>query len=98
MRNPFAISTTIVFLALAAFSAARAAPLEFHNNRLFVPVTINGVKAEALLDSAAEMTFVDPKLAARLKVAPEGSATAKGSGGASQVKFAKGIAIEAAGV
>jgi len=98
MRNPFAISTTIVFLALAAFSAARAAPLEFHNNRLFVAVTINGVKAEALLDSAAEMTFVDPHLAARLKLLPEGGETAKGSGGETQVQFAKGVNIEAAGV
>jgi hypothetical protein len=79
-------------------SAAQAASLEIHANRLFIPVTINGVKAEALLDSAAEMTFVDPKLAARLKVVPEGSATAKGSGGPTQVQFAKDIAIEAAGV
>ena len=88
----------IPVLALTAMSAAQAAPLEIHANRLFIPVTINGVRAEALLDSAAEMTFVDPKLAARLKVVPEGSATAKGSGGPTQVQFAKDIAIEAAGV
>lgn len=93
----------LTFLALASIavtinSMAQAAPLEFHGNRLFVTVSINGVQAEALLDSAAEMTFVDPKLAARLKLAPEGSETAKGSGGTTQVQFAKNVNIEAAGV
>lgn len=98
MRRQLTIATLFATIGLATLSAAHAAPLGFHGNRLFVQVTINGVNAEALLDSAAEMTFVDPKLAARLKVMPEGSATAKGSGGPTQVQFAKGINIEAAGV
>jgi len=98
MRRQLTISTVLTSITLTAMSAASAEPLEFHGNRLFVPVTINGVHAEALLDSAAEMTLVDPKLAARLKLVPEGSETAKGSGGATQVQFAKDVNIEAAGV
>jgi predicted aspartyl protease len=90
----FALASTLS----AALSAAQAAPLQVHGNRLFVDVTINGVQAEALLDSGAEMTFVDPRLAARLELSPEGSETAKGSGGDTQVQFAKGVSIEAAGV
>lgn len=85
-------------LALAAAGPLAADPLKVHDNRLFVPVTINGVAAEALLDSAAEMTFLDPRLAANLGLKPEGSQTAKGSGGHAEVQFAKGVNIDAAGV
>jgi len=98
MRRHLVFSILFASIVMSAISVAHAAPLELHGNRLFVAVTINGVKAEALLDSAAEMTFVDPKLAARLKLVPEGSETAKGSGGDAQVQFAKGVDIEAAGV
>jgi predicted aspartyl protease len=77
---------------------AAAHPLKEHNNRLFIPVTINGVKAEALLDSAAEMTFVDPRFAQELGLVAKGSETAQGSGGATRVQFADGVKIEAAGV
>jgi hypothetical protein len=91
----------IALCALAMTSAYAASPsntLTVHNNRLFIPVTINGVQSEALLDSAAEMTFIDPKLVAELGLRPEGSETAKGSGGSTKVQFAKGVNIEAAGV
>jgi predicted aspartyl protease len=98
MRRPARIFLFLASITLAAVSVARATPLEFHGNRLFVTVTINGIPAEALLDSAAEMTFVDTKLAARLKLVPEGSETAKGSGGTTEVQFAKNVDIEAAGV
>lgn len=47
-------------LTLIGPRTAPADALELHRNRVFVPVTINGVAAEALLDSAAEMTFIDP--------------------------------------
>jgi hypothetical protein len=90
--------SALVTLALASAHAATSNVLKIHNNRLFVPVTVNGVQTEALLDSAAEMTFMDPKLAAELRLKPEGSETAKGSGGETQVQFAKHVNIEAAGV
>jgi len=84
--------------ATLVVSSVSADPLRVHNNRLFIPVTVNGVQAEALLDTAAEMTFMDPRFAATLKLKPEGSETAKGSGGHTQVQFAKGVNIDVAGV
>ena len=42
--------------------------------------------------------FIDPKLAAQLKLTPVGNETAKGSGGTTQVQFAKNVNIDAAGV
>lgn len=87
---------------LAAFlplAAAAAEPLESFNNRLFLPVTVNGQRTLALLDSAAEMTVLDDDFAARLGLTPTGSATAHGSGAATmEARFADHVAIEAAGV
>lgn len=91
-------SIALVACMMLGTSTAHSEPLRVHNNRLFVPVHINGVAAEAILDSAAEMTFVDTQFAARLGLTPEGSETARGSGGNTQVKFAKGVHIEAVGV
>ena len=98
MRGRILGCLIVAVLALGLADRARAAELKVHSNRIFIPVTVNGVPAEALLDSAAEMTFMDPKLAAELKLKPEGSETARGSGGAAQVQFAKNVDIEAAGV
>lgn len=92
------IAAAIVLTLCTVLQIAAADALKLHANRVYVPVTINGVKAEALLDSAAEATFIDPKLAAQLNLTAEGSQTAKGSGGSTQVQFAKNVNIEAAGV
>lgn len=91
----------MVWLVLATtFTHAHAASdtLTVRGNRLFIPVTINGMKVEALLDSAAEMTFIDPMLGARLQLHSSGNAIAKGSGGQAQASFADGVNITAAGV
>ena len=87
------------FLPLLLLAAAAAAePLETFNNRLFVEVTVNGQRATALLDSAAEMTIIDDDFAARLGLVPTGSATAHGSGAAAmEARFAEHVAIEAPG-
>jgi len=103
MSRPSRIAPRLATLGLAALalSDAFAAPSEeltVRGDRLYVPITINGLQTEALLDSAAEITFVDPALAAELKLEPDGSETAKGSGGSAQIQFAKGVDIEAAGV
>jgi predicted aspartyl protease len=88
--------TLLVSLLLSG--AASAEPLEVHNNRLFLPVTVNGQRVTALLDSAAEMTVVDDDAAARLGLVPAGSATAHGSGAAAmEARFADHVAVEAAG-
>ena len=91
----------LAFAASFLFAAAPAAAerMETFNNRLFVPVDINGRPATALLDSAAEMTIIDDDLAARLGLVPTGSAVAHGSGeGRMEARFAEHVTIEAAGV
>ena len=85
--------------SLLLAGAASAEPLEVHNNRLFLPVTVNGQRVTALLDSAAEMTVVDDDAAVRLGLVPTGNATAHGSGAAAmEARFADHVAVEAAGV
>ena len=83
-----------------ATAAEESAPetLAVRGNRLFLPVSINGVAAEALLDSAAEMSVVDSALAAKLKLKLEGEETIKGSGGESRTRFASGVYLTAAGL
>lgn len=79
-------------------AAAAAEPLGFHNGRLFIPARINGVATEALLDSGAEATLVDPALAAKAKL-PEGTPQVmKGSGGTTQARIVEGATVEALGV
>jgi predicted aspartyl protease len=88
-----------LLVSLLLPGAASAEPLEVHNNRLFLPVTVNGQRVTALLDSAAEMTVVDDDAAVRLGLVPTGSATAHGSGAAAmEARFADHVAVEAAGV
>ena len=83
---------------LALSASAAAEPLLMHNGRLFIPATIAGVKTEALLDSGAEATLIDPALAAQAKL-PEGkSVTMKGSGGEAPARLVPNVKIEALGV
>ena len=73
--------------------------IEMVNNRLFLPVSVDGTPTTALLDSAAEMSVLDDDLAERLGLVGIGSATAHGSGAETMVaRFADDVAIEAAGL
>ena len=85
--------------AQAAVSQAAAETLTVRGDRLFVSVRVNGVEAEALLDSAAELSLLDDDFARRLglQTANPNGETAKGTGGESDVSFADGVSIEAAG-
>jgi hypothetical protein len=86
------------FLLLAAAAGpVSAEPLVVDNGRLFVAATINGLASEALLDSAAEASLIDPKLAAAAHF-PEGKAiSVKGSGGETEAKVVEGVTIEMLG-
>jgi len=87
-----------VALLLTATVQANAEPLKFYNGRLFIQTTINQLPTEALLDSGAEATLVDPALAAKAKF-PQGTAQVmKGSGGSAQARIVEGITIDALGV
>ena len=83
---------------LACASVASAEPLLVDNGRLFIPAKVNGIGTEALLDSGAEASVIDPALAAEAKL-PDGQAiTIKGSGGSTSAHFVEGAAIEALGL
>jgi hypothetical protein len=86
-------------LALLAVPCASAAEtLTVDNGRLFIPVTLSGFPTEALLDSGAEATIVDPSLAAKAKL-PEGEAVKmKGSGGEQSGHLVEGVTVSALGV
>jgi predicted aspartyl protease len=83
---------------LAIGSAGAAAPLQVHNGRLFIDARINGVATEALLDSGAEATVIDPVLAAKAHL-PEGTAQRmRGSGGSAAAHLVEGVTVSALGL
>ncbi|MFL6741887.1 MAG: aspartyl protease family protein, partial [Sphingomicrobium sp.] len=80
---------------LTTASAVAAEPLKVVNGRLFIPATINGVDTEALLDSGAEGTIVDPVLANRAKFPKGIPQVIKGSAGAEQARIVEGVTLNA---
>lgn len=86
-------------LALVFHSSVNAEPLIVDNGRLFVPMTINGQQTEALLDSGAEMTVIDPLLARRAGIEAGPGVEAKGTGAAKvEANFAHDVRLRALGV
>lgn len=85
----------VVLLTCAA--SALAEPLKVYNGRLFISAKVNGVPTEALLDSGAEGTIIDPVLAKRAKL-PEGTPQIiKGSSGSEHAHIVEGVTISALG-
>jgi predicted aspartyl protease len=90
---------------LSACAAARAEPSSTYaltltrGSRLLVDARINGHAVRALLDSAAESTFVDRALAQRLKLGAGAAVLAQGSGkGAMQVDQVPGVELQVFGI
>lgn len=65
----------------------------YHERRVFLPVTVNGVSTTAILDSGAEYSALDAAFAQRAGIAGGGTFAAQGSGGDAQISVAKGIEI-----
>lgn len=78
-------------------SAAHADPLIVDNGRLFITAKINGVETEALLDSGAETSLFDKRLAAEAHFGPGEKVILKGSGGEQEVEVVGNVRIEALG-
>ncbi|MCL6740643.1 retropepsin-like domain-containing protein [Sphingomonas sp. RB56-2] len=78
-------------------SSANAEPLIIDNGRLFIQARINGVATEALLDSGAESSLFDPKLAAEAHFGAGEKVMMKGSGGEQAVEIVSNVRIEALG-
>lgn len=85
-------------VALLAASPAIADPLLFYNGRLFVHAEVNGVPTEALLDSAAEATLVNPPFAAKAGLPQGTEQTIRGSGGEAKAHIVEGVTISALGI
>ena len=84
-------------LSLALAADAPAVRLSVRAERLFLPVEVNGRRTEALLDSAAESSLIDPSFAKELGLEVSGQATARGSGGEQEAQFAH-VTVRAASV
>lgn len=78
-------------------TSAAAEPLIFDNGRLFIQAQVNGSATEALLDSAAEASLIDPAFAARAKLSEGTPQTIKGSGGEAKARIVEGVTIGALG-
>lgn len=78
---------------LATASPVLAEAVRISGNRIFVPIIVEGVATEALLDSGAEMTFMDSAFSEKLGISVAGSEMAKGTGGEQEVRFAQGVSL-----
>jgi predicted aspartyl protease len=68
-------------------------------DRQLIETRVNGHRLEALLDSAAEGSFIDREWARSIGLVNAESVTAKGSGEKNfEVKLAKGVTLSAAGI
>lgn len=74
-----------------------AEPLIVDNGRLFITARINGVETEALLDSGAEASLIDPTLASQAQFGPGKKVMLKGSGGEQEIELVSNVRIEALG-
>lgn len=81
-------------------SASAVFPLRLtRGDRLLLAVEVNGRPLEALLDSAAEASFLDRSVAAELGLVKSESVTAHGSGEKNfDVPLVKGVTLGAAGL
>jgi hypothetical protein len=66
----------------------------FRGQRVFLPLSVNGVETFSVLDSGAEMTVIDTALAETLGLETTGSAAASGTGGTVEVQFATDVTIQ----
>jgi hypothetical protein len=83
---------------LTAAASASADPLGVYNGRLFISAKVNDVTTEALLDSGAEGSIVDPVLAAKAKFSLGTPQVIKGSSGSEQARIVEGVTVTALGL
>lgn len=84
-------------LLVSALPAA-AEPLIYDNGRLFISAKLDDTPTEALLDSGAEGSLIDPALAKRAKLNPGVEIEIMGSGGTDKGRFVYGPHIHAGGI
>jgi predicted aspartyl protease len=102
-RRDILIGTALAatpWLWLPRAHAASVYPLKAtRGGRLLLATKVNGHEVEALLDSAAEASFIDTEVARKIGLAGAEEVTAKGSGEKNfSVPLAKGVTLNAAGL
>jgi hypothetical protein len=103
VRMQLVTALAVVFvpvLGVANPTSARTYPLTLLNgSRLMVRAQVAGRPVEALLDSAAEATFIDPEFARAAHLAGGTAVTGQGSGGASfEARMIKGVELRVFGI
>lgn len=98
MAGVAACASTPEAAPAVAAQATEPASLRVVGNRIFLPVEVQGIATDALLDSGAEMTLIDTAFAATAGLAAFGGEEARGTGAGTQsVQFAEGVTLKAAG-
>jgi predicted aspartyl protease len=82
---------------LAVSTPVLAEPLRTHNGRLYIDAKIAGVATEALLDSGAEATLIDPAFAAAAMLPQGEPLKIKGSGGEAAARVVPDVTVAAVG-
>lgn len=103
VRREFLMAGALASACWVCPPPARASsvyPLKLtRGDRLMLAAQVNGHPVEALLDSAAEASFLDRRFAREIGLAGSESVTAKGSGEKNfEVLLAKGVTLGAAGL
>jgi hypothetical protein len=88
----------LLLATLGWTASAGAEPLIFDNGRIFVRAMLDQTPTEALLDSGAEGSLIDPVLARQAGLPPGAEVEIKGSGGVQQARFVYGNHIIANGI
>jgi hypothetical protein len=99
LAQSFATAFFVSYHSLA-IASGKPYPLRFtEGSRLLLDARVNGQTVTALLDSAAEASFLDKAFAERIGVIGGESVTARGSGkGTQDASLVSGVTLEAAGV
>lgn len=92
------MKVALLLASVLLASSVSAEPLIVDHGRLFIQARINGVTTEALLDSGAESSLIDPVLAKKAGLAEGEKVQLKGSGGEQEVTVVSGVRIEALGL
>lgn len=92
------IRAALAVLLASVPVAAAADPLIVRGDRLYVAANVDGHPVEALLDSAAELSFIDRARAAEWKLGSAEAVTARGSGGEQDAGLIHNVTITALGV
>lgn len=86
-------------LAVAALMAAPASaePFDLVNDRIYIPIEVNGHSTDALLDSAAEASVIDQVTSKAIGLGEGEAVELKGSGGSQVAHFLSGVSVRALG-